>query len=80
MARSGHLSSHSLQQVHCSGLDAIAFSSLSSSNTLSGQKWMQIPHPLHHCLLMFNSFSVGLGIEPFLIMEIQHGLSFHPNQ
>jgi len=66
MAKSGHLNSHNLQQVQFSGLDAMAFSSSSSSKTFSGQKWTQIPHPLHHCLLMFSSFNLGLGIEPFL--------------
>jgi hypothetical protein len=63
IAKSGHLSSQSLQQIQSCGLAATTLSFSSSSRTFFGQKWTQIPHPLHQSRLMTCSFSFNFAIS-----------------
>ena len=63
MARSGHLSSQSLQQIQSCGRAATTLSLSSNSKTFLGQSSTHIPQPLHQSRLMWCSFNFGLAIS-----------------
>ena len=56
IARSGHRSSHIPQPLQLSGCANRAFSFSSKSKASLGQNATQIPHPLHHSLLITGFF------------------------
>ena len=69
-AKSGHRSSHILQQIQSSGLSTTAFSLASSSKTFLGQKLTQIPQPLHHSLLIISSLSFFFAMKATSSIEV----------
>jgi hypothetical protein len=64
MARSGQRISHIIQAMQSSRRTASDLSRWFISNTCLGQKAAQIPHPLHHSVLMFSITSILLSISP----------------
>ena len=63
IAKSGHRSSQSLQQIQSCGRAALTLSSPSSSKTFFGQNSTQMPQPLHQSRLIWCCFNLGFPIK-----------------